>query len=108
RIEIDAQLVRMIEILRAHRMRMEIDAPEVDDPGQLRRVAQDDLARSPARGKLQLYDLDPERPRFGRALLEEELALRAVDVPLERHRPPARSAQRARRDREVVTDQIDL
>src|SRR5262249_10911329 len=98
----------MIEILRAHRMRMEIDASEVDDPRQLRRVAQHDLARGPAGGKLELHHLDPERPRLGRSLLEKELALRAVDIALERHRPPTRSAQRAFRHREVVAHQVDL
>jgi hypothetical protein len=32
RIEIDAQFVGVIEIARAHRMRMQLDAAEIDDP----------------------------------------------------------------------------
>ena len=34
RIEIDAQLVRMIQIARAYRMRVQFDAPQVHDPRQ--------------------------------------------------------------------------
>ena len=48
RIEIDAQLVGMIEIAGAHRMRMQLDAAEVDDPGEPRRVVDDDLFRGAA------------------------------------------------------------
>ena len=40
RIEIDPQLVRMIEIAGAHRMRMQLDATEIDDPRKPRRVLQ--------------------------------------------------------------------
>ena len=108
RIEIDAQLVGMIEVLRAHRMRMQIDAAEIDDPRQLCRVAQHDLARGAAGRELELDHFDPERPRFGRALLEEEFPLGAVDVAFERHRPAAGPPQRALGDGEVVADQIDL
>ena len=45
RIEVDAQLVRMIEILGAHRMRVELEAAEVRHPRQRGRVARHDLLR---------------------------------------------------------------
>ena len=42
-IEIDAQLVGVIEIAGAHRVRVQLDAAEVHDPGEPRRVVDDDL-----------------------------------------------------------------
>ena len=49
RIEIDPQFVRMIEIARAHRVRMQLDAAQIDDPRQPRRIVDDDLFRGAAR-----------------------------------------------------------
>ena len=43
RIEIDAQLVRVVEVGGAHGMRIEINAAEVDDPRQLGGVRHDDF-----------------------------------------------------------------
>ena len=34
RVEVDAQLVRVAQVLRAYRVRMQVDAAEVDEPGQ--------------------------------------------------------------------------
>ena len=50
RVEVDPQLVGMVEVLRADRMRVEVDAAEVDDPGELRGVAgRDAVAGASAR-----------------------------------------------------------
>src|SRR5215469_11710445 len=46
RIEIDSQLIRMIKIARANRMRMELDATEVHDPGETSNVADHYFFRS--------------------------------------------------------------
>jgi hypothetical protein len=43
RVEIYPQLVRMIEVIRAHGMRMQLEAREVGHPGQRRRVTGDDF-----------------------------------------------------------------
>src|SRR3569832_1023250 len=43
RIEIDTQLIRMIEIARTHRMRMMLDAAELDDPNKSRRIVDNDF-----------------------------------------------------------------
>ena len=43
RIEIDAELVGMIEIAGAHRVRVQFDAAEIDHPGEARRIVDDDL-----------------------------------------------------------------
>ena len=47
-IEIDAQLVRVIEIPGAYGVRVQLDATQVDDPGQPRRIVDDDLLRGAA------------------------------------------------------------
>ena len=53
-IEVDAQLVGVVEVVGAHGMRVEVDAAEVDDPGELRRVVDDDLVGRAARRERQL------------------------------------------------------
>jgi len=86
RIQVDAQLVRMLQVVGAHRVRIQIDAAEVDHPGELRFVVHHHFRRR----------------------AEEELAFRAVDEALERHRAAAHPAQRAVRHGEVIRHQIAL
>ena len=50
-VEVDAQLVGMVEVLGAHRMRVELQAAEVRHPGQGGRVARDDLLGGAAGGE---------------------------------------------------------
>ena len=107
-VQIDAQLVRMVEVLGADRMRVEVEAAEVRDPGQRRRIAQHDLLSGPAGRERERDRVDPLRSLVRGALLEEELARRAVDETLERHRPPASATQRALGDREVVAHEVHL
>jgi hypothetical protein len=45
RIEIDAKLVRVIEVGRPHRVRVELDAAEVHDPREARGVVDHDFFR---------------------------------------------------------------
>jgi hypothetical protein len=98
----------VVQVVRANRVRVEVDAAEVDDPRQLRCVVQDDLLGRPPRREAQLDGPDPLRALLRRPLLEEELPLRAVDEPLHGHRAIACAAKGAVGDREVVTDKIDL
>ena len=107
-IEIDAQLVGMIEIAGAHRMRMQLDAAEVHDPREPSRIVDHDLFGGAARGKRQRHRAQPLGPVVGRALLIEGVALGAVDEALEHDRAIADAGERAGRDREVVADEIEL
>ena len=108
RIQVDPQLVGMLQISGPDRMRIQVDATEVDDPGELRRIPDDDLLRRSPRWEGQLDRLDPLRPRCRRALLKEGLTLRAVDKTLEGHGPAGHAAQRALRHRQVIANQVEL
>src|SRR2546430_383707 len=98
----------MLEIVGANRMRIQVDTSEIDDPRELRRIPYDDLFRRPTRREPQLHGFDPFRSSSRRALLEEEVAFDAVDVPLHRHRPAGHTAHRPVTDGDVVVDEIEL
>ena len=108
RVEVDPQLVGMVEVLGADRVRVEVDAAEVGDPGQAGRVVDDDLVGGPAGREGQGRRPDELGHVLRRPLLEERLPGGAVDEPLERHRPPAGAAQRPVGDRQVVLDEVEL
>ena len=108
RIEIDAQLVGVIEILGADRMRMQLDAREVRHPGERGRIARHHFFRGAARRKFQRHHFDPLRPRFRRALLIEKFLADAVGVAHQHVRAAAGAAQRAFGHREVVANQVEL
>ena len=95
RVEVHPQLVGMVEVLGADRVRVEVDAAEVGDPGQPGGVVDDDLVGGPPGREGQRRGPDELGHVLRGPLLEERLAGRAVDEPLERHRPPAGAAQRA-------------
>ena len=97
----------VIEIVGAHRMRMQLEAREVRHPGK-RGIARHDLLGAAPGGKAKRHHLDPGRPRLGRALLIEELAADAVRIAHEHVGPAAGAAQRALGHREVVAREIQL
>src|SRR5215212_3570126 len=98
----------MFEIVRAHRMRIEIDAAEVHDPEELRGVAHHDLAGGASRGKVKLHGLDPVGMLLRRPLLKKRLLVGAVHVSLEHDRPPRDPPQRALCHRRIVLYEIKL
>ena len=98
----------MVEVVGAHGMRVEVDAAEVDDPGQRRGLVHDDLVGGPAGREGQLGGADPVGRVVRRPLLEERLLGDAVDEALEGHRPAADAGQRAVGDRKVVVDEVEL
>ncbi len=107
-VEVHAQLVRVLEVARADRVRVEVDAAEVHHPREVRRLVADDEVGAPAAGEGDQRRLDPRRAARRRALLEERLSLDTVHVPLQRHRPAAHAAQRPIGNRDVVADEVEL
>jgi hypothetical protein len=98
----------VVEVGGPDRVRVEVDAAEVDHPDELGGVVDDDLLGGAAGGEAQLDGVDPVRARLGGPLLEEGLLLRPVDEPLQRHRAPVDAAHRALCDCEVVAHQVQL
>src|SRR3954451_9538678 len=89
-------------------MRVEVDAAQVDDPGEAGGVVDDDLVGGAPRREREGRDAKPIGPVVGGPLLEEERTTGAVDEALEGHRSPADPDQGAVRDGEVVANQVDL
>src|SRR5262249_44119035 len=77
RIEVDAQLVRMLEVIGPHGMRMQLETGEVRHPGERRAVARHHLVRGATRREGDGADLDPRGPARRRPLLVEELPVDA-------------------------------
>src|SRR4029077_2423453 len=69
RVEIDPQFVRMVKITRPHRMRMQLDTSEIDDPCQAGWVVDDYFLGCAARRKRQCDGSQPRRSLFRRTLL---------------------------------------
>ncbi len=107
RIEIHAQLVGVIKIGGANRMRMQLDAAQVHDPGQPSRIVDHDFFRGAAGRKGQRHRPHPRGPIGGRALLIKGFRFRAVHETFQNDRAIADAGQRARRDRQVVAHQVE-
>ena len=108
RVEVDAKLVGVVEVGGPDGVRVEVDAAEVDDPGERGGILDHDLVGGSPGRERQLDRPDPVRPLVGRPLLEEELAIGAVREALQGHRPSAGAAQRAVGDGDVVADEVEL
>ena len=87
RIEVEVHVVRPVHVVAARVPLVEVDAAEVDHPQERGQVLDHREVDDVARLVLDGADLDPVRPRRGRALHEEELAGRAVRVALHDHGP---------------------
>ena len=108
RIEIDAELVWVIEIVRTHRMRMQLEARQVGHPDERCRVARYDFFGNPAGRKTQRDGVDPIGSRCRRALLKEEFAVDAIGIPDEHIGPAAGRTQGALGNGEIVTSEVEL
>ena len=80
-------------------MRVQVEAPEVDDPGEAGGIPDHRLFGRRAAGVVQGRGVDEVGVVLGHALLEERLLVDALDEALEHHRaaPPRRAAHRRRR-----------
>ena len=108
RVQVDAQLVGMVEVVGAHRMRVEVHAAQVHRPDQPGGVVQHRLLGRGARRVLELGNGDEVGPVRRRTLLENRLLPDALDEPLEDHRSIPHAAQRPVGHRRVVLHQVQL
>ena len=107
-VEIHPQLIRVVQVRGPHGVRMQLDAAEVDDPGQPRRIVNHDLLRRTARGKRECHRAQPRGPVLRRTLLVERLLVRTIHEALQDDRPVAYPEQRAGRHGQVVAHDVDL
>ena len=98
----------MIEIVGAHRMRMQLEAGEIGQPRERGCIARHHFLGDAARREAQLHHIDPGRATLRRALLIEVLAFNAVGIAHQHVGPPARAAQRPFRNSQVVAREIEL
>ena len=108
RVEVDAQLVRLVDVGRADRPRVEGDGVHLRGPHGIGDLVDDELRVLAAR-RIGAHD----RARalghaLGRVLGEELLALDALREALERHRPVAERAQHRVGDGDEVVRHVEL
>jgi hypothetical protein len=78
RIEVHPQFVRVVEVLGAHRMRIEVEAAKIHHPRQARSIADDSLLRRRPRRVVQRRRVDEIGMVVGHTLLEERLRVDAL------------------------------
>ena len=99
----------MVEIGGADGVRMELDAAEVDDPGQAGGVVDDELFGGAAGGEGERDGAEPVgQVRRARASDRRARLLGAVDEALEDDGAVANAVQRAGGDGEEVADEVEL
>ena len=108
RVQVDPELVGVLQVAGPDRVRVEVDAAQVDRPGQGGGVAGDDLDGAAPGREAKLHRVDPGGPGFRGPLLEERLALGAVHEALEHHGPSRDTGHGPARHAEVVPDQVEL
>jgi hypothetical protein len=96
------------EVVGEHRVRVEVDAAEVDRPGEPGGVVDHRFLRRRAGGVLELDHVHEVGAVLRRTLLEERLLADSLDEPLEHHRAAADATQRSVGHREVVPDEVEL
>ena len=120
RVEVEAQLVRMIDVVVAHGPRVKRDRAHLRGPRDDRELRRADLVGVAARGELDPRGLHVLRRPARDPLLKEGVAaallarrhddvrVHALRPALERRRPPRERAHDAVVDREVVPDDVEL
>jgi hypothetical protein len=108
RVDIDAELVRVIHVRAPRRPGMEVDRAETRGPGHVRDLGHAELVRVPAGRKSDPRDLDPVGPLLGHPLLVDGLALGAAGMALELRRTLVQRAHDSLADGDVVLDVVEL
>src|ERR1700678_2555276 len=98
----------MVQISRSNRMRVQLNASQIHNPGQPGSIVHNQFFRRSAGWKSQRNRAKPGRMVGGGALLVERLAFGSVNEPFEHQRPIRDSAESAVRDSQVVPNQIEL
>ena len=108
RIQIHAQLVRVVEVRPAHGPRVPVDHAEVHRPRQVRGIVGDQLARVAAARERDRRRLQPRGRAVGHALLEERLAVHAIHPALHHRGALAQVTHDRLLALQVVVDEVHL
>jgi hypothetical protein len=109
RVEVDEHVIRLLDVLHTAVPGVEVDAAEVDDPGEAGRVRDDrEVSRAPAAREQDVHCLEPFRMLLRHTLLVEEEAVDAVRVAEHLHRPLAHVREEAVGEVKVVPDEVAL
>ena len=87
---------------------MQLNAAQVDNPGQTGSIVYNNLLRRSSRGEGQGDGSQPRGTVGGSALLIERLSFRAIYKALQYDRPVSNARQRARRDGQVILHDVQL
>ena len=108
RVDVDAELVRMLGIGPPRRPGVEVDHGEVRRPDDLRELRHAELVGVSAGGKGDARSLDPLGALLGHALLVDLLAFDPVREAAQLGRPLAQRPHDPVPDRDVVVDEVAL
>ena len=100
--------IGVVQVVGEHRMRVEVNAAQVDRPGQAGRIVDDGLLGRGAGCVAQLDDVDPAGPFCRRSFLKDRLLVDALDEPFQDHRAPRHAPQCTVSDGQVVADQVQF
>src|SRR5215469_15248932 len=98
----------MIEISRADRMWVQLNAAEIHDPGEPRGIANDNFFGHSARRKRQSYGSQPRRALGWSPLLIKRRLLCPIDETFENDRTISNSGESSGRNRQVVMNEIEF
>ena len=108
RVEVHAQLVGVVEVVGADRVRVEVDAAEVDDPGQPGGLVDDDLVGGPPGREGQLAVRIQSGRLSGARFWKNGSPAAPSTNRLSAIGRPRDAAQRPVADRQVVLDEVEL
>ena len=108
RVEIHAELVRMVDVARSHGPGIDLEASERRRPREVGGVGHHRHVRGPAAREGDERRLDPGRRTLRQPLLIEALPGRPVGEPVERRRPVAAADERGVRDLDPVAHEVEL
>ena len=107
-VEVDAQLVRRVEVRAPRGPRVEVDHAEVDGPDEVRLVVRHQLLRGPAGRERDRRRLQPVGHLLRHPLLPDRLLHDPVDEALHHRRALAQVHERRVRDRHVELGEVQL
>ncbi|CAM5641743.1 hypothetical protein SPURM210S_04074 [Streptomyces purpurascens] len=108
RVEVDAEFVRVVDVVAAYRPGVEGEGAELGGPHHRSGLGGAHLVGAAAAGEGDVRGRDPVGHVLGRPLLEEVLSVQPLGVALQGRGPVAQGAQDAGADGQVVAGEVQL